>query len=56
MQNESFLDYSKGKGDRYYYDLLKPLASLETLQAEDLLIGDSRKNSPPLLVLVNVPV
>ena len=34
-ENESFLDYSKGKGDRYYYELLKPLASLETLQAED---------------------
>lgn len=33
----SFLDYSKEKGDRYYYDLLKPLASLETLQAEDYI-------------------
>ncbi len=28
-ENESFLDYSKRQGDRYYYDLLKPLASLE---------------------------
>lgn len=36
-ENESFLDYSKRKGDRYYYDLLKPLASLETLQAEDYI-------------------
>jgi sulfite reductase (ferredoxin) len=36
-QDESFLDYSKRKGDRYYYDLLKPLASLETLQAEDYI-------------------
>jgi sulfite reductase (ferredoxin) len=35
--NESFLDYSKRKGERYYYDLLKPLASLETLQAEDYI-------------------
>jgi len=34
---ESFLNYSHKKGDRYYYDLLKPLASLETLQAEDYL-------------------
>jgi sulfite reductase (ferredoxin) len=31
------LNYSHKKGDRYYYDLLKPLASLETLQAEDYL-------------------
>src|SRR5882672_12445909 len=30
--NESFLNYSQQKGDRYYYELLKPLASLETLQ------------------------
>ncbi|MBC7874377.1 MAG: HEPN domain-containing protein [Ferruginibacter sp.] len=36
-QEESFLDYSKRKGDRYYYDLLKPLASLETLEAEDYI-------------------
>jgi sulfite reductase (ferredoxin) len=33
----SFLDYTKAKGDRYYYELLKPLASLETLQAEDFI-------------------
>jgi sulfite reductase (ferredoxin) len=36
-QSESFLDYSKRQGDRYYYDLLKPLTSLETLQAEDYI-------------------
>jgi sulfite reductase (ferredoxin) len=36
-QNESFLEYSKRQGDRYYYDLLKPLASLEALQAEDYI-------------------
>jgi sulfite reductase (ferredoxin) len=36
-QDENFLDYSKRQGDRYYYDLLKPLASLETLQAEDYI-------------------
>jgi sulfite reductase (ferredoxin) len=35
--SESFLNYSHKKGDRYYYDMLKPLASLETLQAEDYL-------------------
>jgi sulfite reductase (ferredoxin) len=34
---ESFLDYSKRRGDRYYYDLLKPLTSLETLLAEDYI-------------------
>lgn len=33
----SFLNYSKEKGDRYYYELLKPLASLEALQAEDFI-------------------
>lgn len=35
--NESFLNYSQRNGERYYYDLLKPLASLETLQAEDYM-------------------
>ena len=34
---ETFLSYSKRNGERYYYDLLKPLASLETLQAEDYI-------------------
>jgi sulfite reductase (ferredoxin) len=34
---ETFLNYSKRNGERYYYDLLKPLASLETLQAEDYI-------------------
>lgn len=33
--NETFLNYSQRKGEKYYYDLLKPLASLETLQDED---------------------
>ena len=37
QENESFLAYSKRNGDRYYYELLKPLASLETLQAEDYI-------------------
>ncbi len=34
---QSFADYSFLKGDRYYYDLLKPLANLETLEAEDYI-------------------
>jgi sulfite reductase (ferredoxin) len=34
---ETFLNYSQCKGERYYYDLLKPLASLETLLAEDYI-------------------
>ena len=35
INGETFLDYSQRNGNRYYYDLLKPLANLETLQAED---------------------
>jgi sulfite reductase (ferredoxin) len=34
---KSFADYSFEKGERFYYDLLKPLASLETLQNEDFI-------------------
>ena len=34
---ETFLNYSQRKGEKYYYDLLKPLASLETLLAEDYI-------------------
>jgi sulfite reductase (ferredoxin) len=34
---ESFLDYSKRNGEKYYYDLLKPFANLETLLAEDYI-------------------
>ena len=34
---ETFLNYSQHKGEKYYYDLLKPLASLETLLAEDYI-------------------
>ena len=36
-KGETFLDFSQRNGERYYYDLLKPLASLETLQAEDYI-------------------
>lgn len=35
--NKGFLDYSKEKGDRYYYELLKPLTDLETLIDEDFI-------------------
>ncbi len=34
---ETFLNYSQRNGERFYYELLKPLASLETLQAEDFI-------------------
>ncbi len=34
-EGETFLNYSYRRGERYFYDLLKPLASLETLLAED---------------------
>jgi sulfite reductase (ferredoxin) len=33
----SFLNYSEQKGDRYYYELLKPLADIETLIDEDFI-------------------
>jgi sulfite reductase (ferredoxin) len=36
-EGETFLDYSKRQGNKYYYELLKPLASLETLLAEDYI-------------------
>ncbi|MFN8264669.1 MAG: HEPN domain-containing protein [Chitinophagaceae bacterium] len=36
-KNKSFLNYSKEKGDRYYYELLKPLTDLETLMDEDFI-------------------
>jgi sulfite reductase (ferredoxin) len=36
-ENESFYNYNQRNGERYYYELLKPLASLETLQAEDYI-------------------
>jgi sulfite reductase (ferredoxin) len=45
-QGETFLNYSQQKGDRYYYDLLKPLASLENLQPEDYIdFGQQEKFS-----------
>lgn len=37
QENETFFNYNQRNGERYYYELLKPLASLETLQAEDYI-------------------
>jgi len=34
---KSFLDYSNEKGDRYYYELLKPLADLESIIEADFI-------------------
>ncbi len=34
---ESFTDYSFRKGEKYYYELLKPLASLETLSDDEFM-------------------
>ena len=36
-KEETFLHYSQRNGERYFYELLKPLADLETLQAEDYI-------------------
>jgi sulfite reductase (ferredoxin) len=43
---ETYLQYTKRVGERYFYDLLKPLASLDTLVAEDYIDwGQSEKYS-----------
>ncbi|NCU04005.1 MAG: HEPN domain-containing protein [Chitinophagaceae bacterium] len=36
-EGQSFLDYSGEKGDRYYYEILKPLADTTTLLDEDFV-------------------
>jgi sulfite reductase (ferredoxin) len=36
-ENETHLKYTKRVGEKYFYDLLKPLANLETLLAEDYI-------------------
>lgn len=36
-EGETFLQYSQRRGERYFYELLKPLAGLETLMAEDFI-------------------
>jgi len=37
QNGETHLQYTKRVGEKYFYDLLKPLASLEALQAEDYI-------------------
>jgi sulfite reductase (ferredoxin) len=37
VPQQSFLRYCEEKGERYYYELLKPLAALDTLVAEDFI-------------------
>lgn len=37
QNEENYVQYTKRVGEKYFYDLLKPLASLETLQAEDYI-------------------
>lgn len=34
---ETYLGYTERRGEKYFYELLKPLASLETLQADDYI-------------------
>ena len=36
-KEETFLHYSQRNGERYFYELLKPLADLATLQTEDYI-------------------
>lgn len=36
-QDESYWEYTVRKGEKYFYELLKPLASTETLLAEDYI-------------------
>ncbi|HEV8286580.1 MAG TPA: nitrite reductase [Chitinophagaceae bacterium] len=37
QNGETYLQYTKRLGEKYFYELLKPLASLETLLAEDYI-------------------
>jgi sulfite reductase (ferredoxin) len=37
QNDETHLQYTKRVGEKYFYDLLKPLASLEALEAEDYI-------------------
>ena len=36
-ENQNYLDYTFEKGERYFYELLKPLADTTTLEAEDFI-------------------
>ena len=37
QNDETHLQYTKRVGEKYFYELLKPLANLETLQADDFI-------------------
>jgi sulfite reductase (ferredoxin) len=43
QKDETFLNYSNRNGERYYYELLKPLGNLETLQPEDFIDWGQRE-------------
>src|SRR6266487_2598421 len=46
QNGETYLQYTKRLGEKYFYELLKPLASLETLIAEDYIDwGEKEKYS-----------
>jgi sulfite reductase (ferredoxin) len=47
---ETFLNYSQSKGERYYYDLLKPSQVLKHYLPKIISIGDRKKNLQLLLV------
>lgn len=42
-KEESFLNYYQRQGERYFYELLKPMASLENLQDEDFIDWGQRE-------------
>ena len=37
QDSENYLQYTRRRGEKYFYELLKPLASLESLLAEDYI-------------------
>src|SRR5205814_1728748 len=43
QDSETHLQYTKRLGEKYFYELLKPLASLETLVAEDYIDWGERE-------------
>lgn len=46
QNGETYLEYTARLGEKYFYDLLKPLASLETILAEDYIDwGENEKYS-----------
>jgi sulfite reductase (ferredoxin) len=55
-ENESFTDYSLRKGEKYYYELLKPLASLDTLSDDEFIDWGQEAKFATAIGVVNVPV